>query len=302
LKTGTAKIHEEVEKSRGAGCLSNGELDREEYIRYLMVFWHIYSILEEGLAANADDSVISPAHDPALLARTSALSSDISFLLGVPDDDSSWKSHATHHALISSPPPAFHAYVSRLTHLIEEEPRRLLAHSYVRYMGDLSGGQVTKRNIRKAYGLLDKRGTTFYEFVMGSEGKSDLPTANVGEVKSIKRWFKNGIDAGVGNDVKVKEALLDEAIQAFALHKDIFDEIRPPSPSVLKPDGSDPGSMLSDSEPKSPGSLSVNSVLTFIFAVGLAHFIIVVGGLSGSRGYAKLEALRAWITSLASSD
>lgn len=72
-------------------------------------------------------------------------------------------------------------------------------------MGDLSGGQLTKRNIRGAYGLTDKRGTTFYEFVvMGSEGKSDLPTASVGEVKSIKRWFKNGIDAGVGNDVKVK--------------------------------------------------------------------------------------------------
>ena len=42
---------------------------------------------------------------------------------------------------------------------------------------------------------------------------------------------------------------------------------------------------------------SMTSVLTFMFAVGLAHFIIVVGGLSGSRGYAKLEALQAWVTS-----
>ena len=153
------------------------------------------------MAANADDSVLSPVYNPTLLARASALSSDISFLLGVPDDDSSWKSHTTHQALISSSPPAFHAYVSRLTHLMEEEPRRLLAHSYVRYMGDLSGGQVTKGNIRKAYGLVDKQGTAFYEF---GEGKSDLPTANIGEIKGIKRWFKNGIDAGVGNDVKVK--------------------------------------------------------------------------------------------------
>jgi len=255
------------------------------------------------LAANADDSVLSPAYNPALLARASALSADISFLLGVPDDDSSWKSHATHQALISSPPPAFHAYVSRLIHLIEEEPRRLLAHSYVRYMGDLSGGQTTKRNIRRAYGLVDERGTAFYEFVvMGSEGKSDLPPANIGEIKSIKRWFKNGIDAGVGNDVKVKEALLDEAMRAFVLHKDIFDEISAPSPSVLKPDTSAPSSMPPDSEPEGPGPLSVNSVLTFILAVGLAHFVIVVGGLSGSRGYAKLEALRAWIAGIVSSD
>jgi heme oxygenase len=162
-------------------------------------------VLEEGLAANANDSVLSPTYNPALFARTSALSSDISFLLGVSDDDSSWKTHPTHQTLISSPPPAFHAYISRLTHLVEEEPRRLLAHSYIRYMGDLSGGQVIKRNIRKAYSLVGEQGTTFYEFgAIGSEGESNPSAANMGEVKRIKEWFRTGIDAGVGNDVKLK--------------------------------------------------------------------------------------------------
>ena len=161
------------------------------------------SLLEEGLAANANDRVLSPAHNPALLARASALSSDISFLLGV--SNSSWKTHPAHQTLISSPPLALHAYISRLTHLIEEEPRRLLAHSYVRYMGDLSGGQMMKRNIRKAYGLMDERGTSFYEFgIMGSEGKSNPSTANMDEIKRIKEWFRTGIDAGVGNDVEMK--------------------------------------------------------------------------------------------------
>lgn len=160
------------------------------------------SVLEEGLAANANDSVISPSYNPTLLARAPALSSDISFLLGAPDDDGSWKTHPSHQTLISSPPPVFHAYISRLTHLIEEEPRRLLAHSYVRYMGDLSGGQKVKRNIRRAYGLVDERGTTFYELgAMGSEGKSDPSTANMSE---IKEWFRNSVDAGVGNDVEMK--------------------------------------------------------------------------------------------------
>lgn len=163
------------------------------------------SVLEEGLAANADDSVLSPTYNPTLLARAPALSSDISFLLEVPDDDSSWKAHPVHQALISSPPPAFHAYISRLTRLVEEEPRRLLAHSYIRYMGDLSGGQMMKRNIRKAYGLVNGQGTTFYEFgAMGSGGRSNSSTANMGEIKKIKEWFKSGIDAGVGNNVKMK--------------------------------------------------------------------------------------------------
>lgn len=43
---------------------------------------------------------------------------------------------------------------------------------------------------------------------------------------------------------------------------------------------------------------SVGSVLTFMFAVGLAHFLIVVGGLSGSLDYAKLETVQAWVASL----
>jgi heme oxygenase len=162
-------------------------------------------LLEEGLAANANDSVLFPTYNPALLSRASSLSSDISFLLGVSDDDTSWKTHPIHQTLVSSIPPAFHAYISRLTHLIEKEPRRLLAHSYIRYMGDLSGGQVMKRNIRKAYSLVGEQGTTFYEFaVMGSEGESSPPTANLGEIKRIKEWFRSGIDVGVGNDLKMK--------------------------------------------------------------------------------------------------
>lgn len=72
-------------------------------------------------------------------------------------------------------------------------------------MGDLSGGQMMKGNIRKAYGLTDKQGTTFYEFgVMGSEGTSIQSTPNMGEIKRIKKWFRSGINAGVGNDVKMK--------------------------------------------------------------------------------------------------
>jgi len=255
-----------------------------------MMFWHIYNLLEEGLAANDNDRVLSPTYNPTLFARARALSSDISFLLGISDDDDSWKSHYTHQALISSPPPAFHAYISHLTHLIEEEPRRLLAHSYIRYMGDLSGGQIMKKNIRKAYDLADKQGISFYEFgVMGSEGASNPSTANMCEMKRMKEWFKGGIDAGVGNDVKMKETLLDEAMRVFALHKDIFDEIKAPSSKTLNPDSLDP-------ESGSSKALLVSSVLTFMLAVGLAHFIIVVGGLSGSRGYAKLEAIHNWIT------
>jgi len=153
---------------------------------------------------------------------------------------------------------------------------------------------MMKRNIRKAYGLVGGQGSTFYDFsVMGSEGKSLPSTADMGEVKRIREWFRNGTDTGVGNDVRLKEALLDEAMRAFALLKDIFDEIKAPGLKAQKPVTH---LTPSDPEPKSSGVFSVSSVVTFMLAVGLAHFIIVVGGLSGTRGYAKLEDIHAWVT------
>lgn len=84
------------------------------------------------------------------------------------------------------------------------------------------------------------------------------------------------------------EALLDETKLAYSLHKDIFDEINASSSKAH--------------ESSSKMLFSVSSVLTLMLAVGLAHFLFVVGGLGGSRGYAKLEAVQAWIANAVSSE
>ena len=42
LRNGTAEAHERAEHSEGAGWLTRGELDREEYIRFLMMLFHVY--------------------------------------------------------------------------------------------------------------------------------------------------------------------------------------------------------------------------------------------------------------------
>lgn len=42
LKTATAEAHETAETSQGAGWLTRGELDKEEYIRFLMMLFHVY--------------------------------------------------------------------------------------------------------------------------------------------------------------------------------------------------------------------------------------------------------------------
>ncbi|EGN98509.1 hypothetical protein SERLA73DRAFT_139003, partial [Serpula lacrymans var. lacrymans S7.3] len=145
LRTGTAVAHQAAENSQGGVWLTRGELDREEYIRFLVMLWHIYDTLERGLEQHASHPVLQPTYNPTLLARAPSLALDISFLLQVPE--SSWQSHPINATLLSSPPQAFADYTSRLRELSESsDPSGLLAHAYVRYLGDLSGGQVIRRH------------------------------------------------------------------------------------------------------------------------------------------------------------
>lgn len=43
LRDGTAEVHHSVSvNNQGAAWLTGGKLDKEEYIRFLMILWHVY--------------------------------------------------------------------------------------------------------------------------------------------------------------------------------------------------------------------------------------------------------------------
>ena len=214
LRTSTYEAHEAAEKSPGATTLLSGQLPRDDYARYLMMLWHIYqsvhsspiyptrhstfpSAFENALDRHATHPALEPTYNPSLLRRAPALADDISHILQVPLP--TWQSHPIYHRLHSAFPAPLAAYLARIRILADsEDPTPLLAHSYVRYLGDLSGGQTIRHVIAKAYGL----GLKFYEFrgLMGSG------IANQGEMKRIKEWFRNGVNAAgdIGADVKGK--------------------------------------------------------------------------------------------------
>ena len=158
------------------------------------------SNLERALEKHSTHPVLAPTYNPALFNRTASLSADISHFLQLPE--SSWLSHPIHVALTTSPPEAFAAYTSRIQHLANDDPAGLLAHAYVRYLGDLSGGQFIKRRITKAYGLEDDgRGVTFYEF--GKLG-GEAGVGTIGDMKKVKEWYRVGMNEGVGKDEAIK--------------------------------------------------------------------------------------------------
>ncbi len=155
---------------------------------------------ERALDRHATHPVLAPTYNPTLFSRTPSLSADIAYLLETPE--SSWQSHPIHETLVSSPPEPFADYTARLQELADDESQvpRLLAHAYVRYLGDLSGGQFIKRRLVKAYGLEDGAGVSFYEFKqLGGSGSSTM-----GDMKKIKEWYRAGMNAGVGDDVALK--------------------------------------------------------------------------------------------------
>jgi heme oxygenase len=111
-------------------------------------------------------------------------------------------------------PTSLTTYVSRIEELAgAADPSPLLAHSYVRYLGDLSGGQIIRHMIGKAYGLdVDAGlGLSFYAF---KSLRSQKP-ANQGEMKRIKEWFREGMNmaGNLGVDVKGEKFVLSTLSQ-----------------------------------------------------------------------------------------
>ncbi|KAJ8080222.1 hypothetical protein PM082_017052 [Marasmius tenuissimus] len=242
LRESTKEAHQSIEASNGATLLLSGKLSKEEYVRFLMMLWHVYAYLVSS---------------------------------GVPD----WKSHPIHESLFETAPPALTDYVDRIHELADsEDPSRLVAHGYVRYLGDLSGGQTIRHTIAKAYDLDEKSGlgTAFYAFKELASSKA----ANQGEMRRIKDWYRAGMNAGAGSNTELKAAIGEEASRVFYLNM----EEEQPVLITPPPRSDDKG-------------YPVASVAALIAAVSLAHFALTVGGFTGSRGYTKLEIVEGWIDS-----
>jgi len=186
------------------------------------------STLETALEKHANNAVLSPTYNPTLLARAPEIAKDITFLLKrLPKvvSQPSKKPLALAPNMAAPPfplppfleevfvftPPALQVYLDRLTECAANETMapRLLAHAYVRYLGDLSGGQVIGARLRKAYGLPGLDGRRFYNFDMGGDSASaEAGEETVGERKKklndVKTWYRTGMDEGAGEDAKLK--------------------------------------------------------------------------------------------------
>ncbi|MFP5020264.1 biliverdin-producing heme oxygenase [Pseudonocardia phyllosphaerae] len=193
LRTATREVHERAHHSVYMSALVDGSLPLDAYTLLAEQYSAIYTALEAASDAMAGDP-LGGRFVIDELRRVPALHDDLDALgSGVP-------------RIL----PATDRYVARLR-TAAADPERYLAHHYVRYLGDLAGGQVLCRQLNSTYDLSDG-GARFYDFTA------------LGPVPPFRARYRELIDTAPWAP-GARERIIDEAVHAFELNIAVLDEM-----------------------------------------------------------------------------
>ncbi len=198
LRTGTLEAHKTAERAAFMRGFLRGILSQETYRSLLERLYPVYRELEYALVRHRKDPVVG-ALCRSELFRLQSLQADIRFFDGEPG--------AVEHLSAAT-----RNYVRRIREVSEQCPELLAAHAYTRYLGDLSGGQVLGKLMRKSLGLREGQGDHFYRF------------KGIDDAKAYKTDYKSMLDALPLSAVSVEDQV-EEARLAFAFNRALFDEL-----------------------------------------------------------------------------
>lgn len=198
LREGTKTSHTMAENVGFVRCFLRGVVEKNSYRKLVADLYFVYSAMEEELDRLKEHPVISQIHFP-LLNRKSALEQDLAYYFG-----SDWRNQV-------KPSAPAQRYVDRIHQVAKEAPELLVAHSYTRYLGDLSGGQILKKIAVNAMNLTDG-GTAFYEFEA------------IEDEKAFKDKYRAAMDA-LPVDQATAERIVAEANDAFGRNMEMFKEL-----------------------------------------------------------------------------
>jgi heme oxygenase (biliverdin-producing, ferredoxin) len=212
LRRATMVEHREAETRSFISRLMAGAVPIAGFAALTVQYLAVYRELEAAAdRMRAEGGPAAGFADPALI-RVPSLEADLAHLYG-----SEWESTGT--VLEST-----RAYAGRLRDLAATSPHHFIAHHYVRYLGDLSGGQMIGRTLTNLYGL-GEAGTSFYRF------------EQITDARAYKIAYRARLDAlDLPGDQAT--ALIDEAQLAFRYNAAVFVELGaryPENPEGLAP-------------------------------------------------------------------
>ena len=199
LRLGTKKAHTMAENVGFVKCFLKGVVEKNSYRKLVANFYFIYSAMEEEMQKHHQHPILGKINFPQL-NRKHTLEQDLSYYFGA-----NWREEVK----LS---PAGAAYVQRIREISQTEPELLIAHSYTRYLGDLSGGQILKNIAVTAMNLSENQGTAFYEF------------AEITDEKAFKAKYRQTLDE-LPLDEASGDRIVDEANSAFGMNMKMFQEL-----------------------------------------------------------------------------
>jgi heme oxygenase len=179
MREATRALHTEAERSGFVRELLAGRATRDGYVLWLRNLWLAYDVLERSLAAHG----LAGLADPRVM-RAGALAADLAVLCGP-----RWRDAI-------DVLPAGRAYAEAIE---AASDARLVAHAYVRYLGDLNGGRMLARVVGRALAL-DDTALRYYAFAA--------------DTSALERAYRVALEdaaAGYGDT----PAASDEAAKAF---------------------------------------------------------------------------------------
>jgi heme oxygenase len=204
LREGTRHSHTAAENTAFMKCFLKGIVEREPFRKLIADLYFVYSTLEAEVRRHLDKPTVRTLYFPEL-ERTAKLEDDLNYYYG-----ENWREQI-------AATPAGQRYVDRIRAVSAQNPTLLIAHAYVRYMGDLSGGQSLRNIARSAMNLPPDQGTGLHEFDQIS---------TVEARRDFKLKYRDALNA-LKLEPELVQAIVDEANLAFSLNRDVFHELEP---------------------------------------------------------------------------
>jgi heme oxygenase len=198
LRQRTAALHAEAERSGIVREMLRGAASRRGHALLLRNLLPAYQALERGLAAHAASPGVRWTAQPEVF-RAAAIEHDLALLAGP-----GWREAL---ALL----PAGIRYGRQAAAAGEGDGARLVAHAYVRYLGDLSGGRLLRRRLATVPGI----GPAMLSFY-------DFPA--IADLDAFRRDYRAAIDRA-GGELADAEPVVEEAALAFSLNIELSEAV-----------------------------------------------------------------------------
>lgn len=191
LRDRTQNLHRRAERTGIVSDLLRGRATRRGYAIFLRNLHPVYRQLEMGLERRRASPAIA-ALARREVYRASAIAADLVSLSGA-----DWPDRLPLTT-------AGRDYADRVAASAEGSGDGVIGHAYVRYFGDLNGGQILKRRLEISVGL-PAEGLSFYDF------------PQIDDRETFLRSYRDALDQSA-RWIRDPDEVINAALEAFSLN------------------------------------------------------------------------------------